>query len=97
MVQQGLSLLRKEGVLVVAGIHPRAATIDLNGLVRQQQQLRGTQRGKRRNWTRAFDFVVTQGERLAPMITHRLPLDQAIEGFELARRKQASKVMLLPE
>ncbi len=96
VVQQGLSLLRKEGVLVIAGIHPSSATIDLNGLVRQQQQLRGTQRGKRRNWIQAFDFVVTQGERLAPMITHRLSLDQAIQGFELARRKQASKVMLLP-
>jgi 2-desacetyl-2-hydroxyethyl bacteriochlorophyllide A dehydrogenase len=96
VVQQGLGLLRREGVLVVAGIHPRPATIDLNGLVREQQQLRGSQRGKRRDWLRAFDFVVGQGARLAPMVTHRLPLDRAIEGFELARHKAASKVMLLP-
>ena len=37
-----------------------------------------------------------QGARLAPMVTHRLPLERAIEGFELARSKAASKVMLLP-
>jgi len=96
VIQQGLGLLRREGVLVVAGIHPRPATIDLNGLVREQQQLRGSQRGKRRDWLRAFAFVVEQGARLAPMVTHRLPLDRAIEGFELARKKAASKVVLLP-
>ena len=96
VVQQGLGLLRREGVLVVAGIHPHPANLDLNTLVREQQQLRGSQRGKRRDWLRAFDFVVAQGDRLSPMVTHRLPLDRALEGFELARRKAASKVVLLP-
>jgi threonine 3-dehydrogenase len=96
VVQQGLSLLRREGVLVVAGIHPRPAEIDLNDLVRRQQQLRGTQRGKRRNWEKAAQFVIAQGARLAPMITHTVPLARALEGFELARQKQASKVMVLP-
>jgi 2-desacetyl-2-hydroxyethyl bacteriochlorophyllide A dehydrogenase len=97
VVQQGLGLLKRGGVLVVAGIHPRPASIDLNILVREQQQLRGTQRGKRADWLRAFDFVVRQGARLAPMVTHRLPLERALEGFELARCKMASKVVLLPD
>ena len=96
VVQQGLGLLRREGVLVVAGIHPGPAGIDLNGLVREQQQLRGSQRGKRRDWLHAFDYVVREGARLSPMVTHRLPLGRAIEGFELARNKAASKVVLLP-
>ena len=30
------------------------------------------------------------------MITHRLPLERALEGFELARSKAASKVMIVP-
>lgn len=97
VVQQGLALLRRGGVLVVAGIHPRPALVDLNVLVREQQQMRGTQRGKRADWQRAFGFVLREGTRLAPMVTHRLPLSRALEGFELARRKMASKVMLLPE
>lgn len=96
VVQQGLALLRREGVLVVAGIHPRPATIDLNGLVREQQQLRGTQRGKRRNWLHAAAFLVAQRDALRPMISCELPLDAAVEGFEMARTKQASKVMILP-
>jgi threonine 3-dehydrogenase len=40
--------------------------------------------------------LARQGDKLRPMITHRLPLARAIEGFELARLKTASKVMLLP-
>jgi hypothetical protein len=31
------------------------------------------------------------------MVTHRLPLQRALEGFELARCKLASKVVLLPD
>lgn len=96
VVQKGLALLRREGVMVVAGIHPRPATIDLNVLVREQRQLRGTQRGKRRNWLQAAAFVVNQGRALAPMITCKLSLSEALAGFEMARTKQASKVMILP-
>ena len=35
-------------------------------------------------------------ERLRPMISHRLPLGRGLEGFELARQRAASKVMLQP-
>ena len=30
------------------------------------------------------------------MITHRLPLERGLEGFELARQRAASKVILAP-
>jgi len=35
-------------------------------------------------------------ERFRPMITHRLPLARGLEGFELARQRAASKVILRP-
>jgi threonine 3-dehydrogenase len=37
------------------------------------------------------------GPRLAPMVTHRLPLARVEEGFALARSKAASKVLVFPE
>jgi len=95
-VQQGLTVLRRFGILVVAGIHPAAASIDLTRLVREQQQIRGSSRATRATWTYVLDVLARQGDKLRPMITHRLPLAKAIEGFELARLKTASKVMLLP-
>jgi 2-desacetyl-2-hydroxyethyl bacteriochlorophyllide A dehydrogenase len=96
VVQQGLAYLRREGVLVVAGIHPAPACLDLNTLVREQLQLRGTQRGKQRNWCHAADFVIRNAAALAPMVTHQVSLDDVLEGFDLARARIAAKVMVRP-
>jgi threonine dehydrogenase-like Zn-dependent dehydrogenase len=94
---QGLSLLRKGGVLVVAGIHPAPVTIDITRMVRDQQQLRGTHRASRAIWERVVRLLAEKGPMIRPMITHRVSLDDAVEGFELARRKLASKVIVLPK
>lgn len=96
LVAAALPLLRREGVLVVCGIHPRPAALPLNTLVREQLQLRGSNRGKQADWQRAFAFVLDQGAALAPMVTHRLPLAEAQRGFDLARARLATKVMLHP-
>lgn len=96
LVAEALPLLRREGVLVIAGIHPRPAEIPLNTLVREQLQLRGTNRGKLADWRRTLDFVIRQGAALAPMVTHRLKLRDALEGFAITRSRQATKVMLMP-
>src|SRR5581483_1146386 len=93
---QGLSFTRYDGVLVVVGIHPAPVTIDVTALVRQQQQIRGSHRADPGTWARVLALLARDGERIRPMITHRLPLEAALEGFELARRKIASKVVGLP-
>lgn len=95
-INEGLGVLRRYGILVVCGIHPAPAPVDLNRLNREQQQIRGSNRASRATWARVLDVLARDGERLRPMITHRLPLAHAPEGFELARRKIASKVMILP-
>jgi 2-desacetyl-2-hydroxyethyl bacteriochlorophyllide A dehydrogenase len=97
IVQQGLNLLRKRGVFVVCGIHPRPASVDLTRLVREQQQIRGSYRAPLATWTRVLDFLTANAALAREMITHRLPLERALEGFELARSKAASKVMIVPE
>ncbi len=95
-INHGLGVLRRRGILVVCGIHASHAPVDLNRLNREQLQIRGSNRASRATWGRVVDLLAKEGERLRPMITHRLPLERAIEGFELARQKVASKVMILP-
>jgi threonine 3-dehydrogenase len=95
-INHGLNLLRRWGILVVCGIHASHAPVDLNRLNREQLQIRGSNRASRATWATVVDFLAREGERLRPMISHRLPLDRALEGFELARQKVASKVMILP-
>lgn len=93
---QGLAQLRKGGVLVVVGIHPAPVTIDVTRIVRDQQQLRGSHRGSRAIWERVVRLLAEKGPAFRPMITHRVPLERILEGFELARRKVASKVIVTP-
>ncbi len=92
----GLSVLKKGGVLVVAGIHPGPLTLPLTVFVRNRHQLRASHSTERRTWDRVVSLMARDPESFRPMITHRLPLERGIEGFELARQRVASKVMLRP-
>ena len=96
VVQQALGVLRKRGVMVVAGIHPKPVSIDLTRLVREQQQIRGTYRAPIETWARVIDFLSQNAELVRHMISHKVPLARALDGFELARSKSASKVLIVP-
>lgn len=96
-ITQSLALLRRDGVVVVTGIHARPLSLDLTALVRRQQQLRGSFRPPESDWLRALELMREIGETMAPMVSHVLPLSQALEGFALAHDKRASKVLLRPE
>lgn len=95
-VQAGLDVLRPSGVFVVCGIHGKPISFDGAKLVRQRHQIRGTYRAMRATWQEVRDFLIASHTSLAPMVTHRLPLDQAIEGFEMALNKVGSKIVLMP-
>ncbi len=95
-INDGLAVLRTGGVLVVAGIHPGPVSLHLTDFVRARHQLRATHGCARPTWDKVLTLQARDPERFRPMITHRLPLDRSLEGFELARQRAASKVMLRP-
>jgi threonine dehydrogenase-like Zn-dependent dehydrogenase len=96
-ITESLALLRRNGIVVVTGIHARPFALDLTTLVRKQQQLRGSFRPPESDWPAALALMGEVGGVMAPMISHVLPLSRALEGFALAHGKQASKVLLRPE
>jgi threonine 3-dehydrogenase len=96
-ITEALALLRRNGIVVVTGIHARPLQLDLTPLVRNQQQLRGSFRPPESDWPLALALMGELGELLRPMISHVLPLSQAAEGFALAHAKAANKVLLKPE
>lgn len=95
-VNDGLAVLKRGGVLVAAGIHAAPLTLPLTEFVRMRHQLRATHGAARGTWTRVLAHLERDPEAFRPMITHRLPLSRGIEGFELARQRAASKVVLAP-
>lgn len=96
MVAQGLDLLRPGGVLCACGIPGAPVPVDLAALVRRNHQIRGSYRAPPAQWPRVLAFIAAHPEWLEPMVTHRLPLSDALEGFALSRSRQASKVVLMP-
>ncbi len=95
-LNEGMSVLKKGGTIVAAGIHAEALTLPLTEFVRMRWQLRASHGAARRTWDRVIALLAAQPELYRHMITHRLPLSRGIEGFELARQRAASKVMLTP-
>jgi 2-desacetyl-2-hydroxyethyl bacteriochlorophyllide A dehydrogenase len=95
-VNDGLAVLKRGGVLVAAGIHAAPLSLPLTDFVRMRHQLRATHGAARSTWTRVLAHLERDPEAFRPMITHRLPLARGVEGFELARQRAASKVMLAP-
>ncbi|MFN3614042.1 MAG: zinc-binding dehydrogenase [Rubrimonas sp.] len=96
-VAAGLGVLRSNGVMVVAGIHARPLKLDLTGLVRMKQQLRGAHDTTEAALTRALAMLRDHPGPLSRLITHRLPLSKALDAFDLARGRRAVKVMLTPD
>jgi threonine dehydrogenase-like Zn-dependent dehydrogenase len=95
VVQQGLDVLKKRGIFVAVGIQPKPVTINLTRLVREHQQIRGSYRSPIPTWQRVVDFLSANVDTAKEMISHRLPLDEAIQGLELSRTKTASKVVIV--
>lgn len=95
-ITDALPVLKRGGVLVVAGIHPAPLTLPLTVFVRNRHQLRASHGSRRSTWDRVVSLLAGNPESYRPMITHRLPLARGIEGFELARQRTASKVILRP-
>lgn len=96
-IATGLSLLRPGGTLVVTGIHSRPVPVDATMMVRRALNMVGTYRSPRAFWPQIVALLAARPAEFAPMISHRLPLTGAIEGFALAHRREASKVMLMPD
>jgi threonine 3-dehydrogenase len=96
VASQCQSLLQPRGVLVVCGIHPKPAQVDLTRLVRMEQVLVGSYRAPVSAWPNVIEALSKDGETFRKLITHRLPLASAIQGFDLMRRREAVKVILFP-
>lgn len=95
-VKDGLSILRRGGIMVVAGIHSRPVEINLTDLVRGKHQLRGSHGATRATWATVLKLLASSGEEFRPLISHRVGLAETIEGFRLSLSKEASKVIVFP-
>lgn len=95
-ITDAVRVLNRGGIIVATGIHSRPLEIDLTPFVRKRQQLRASYASDRKTWLKVMDILVENGNDFRGLITHRLPLSEALAGFALSKDKVATKVILLP-
>lgn len=96
-IADGLALLRKEGVLVLTGIHDQPAQFEPVDFVRRKLQIRASHGSRSEDWRAVLDAVAEDPEALRPLITHREGLAKIADAFGWAKNKEANKVMIFPQ
>jgi len=97
-LREGLQLLKPGGEAALLGLPGRPVELDLDTLVIFKGiTIRGIV-GRRlwETWYQARGLLRAGAVDLAPLVTHRFPLDRFEEAFELMASGQCGKVVLLP-
>lgn len=96
-IAQSLKSLRYGGYVSLLGIPSRPVEVDLaDGVIFKGATVQGIA-GRRmfQTWYQTRGFLES-GMDLSPIITHRLPLEDYVEAFDLVRSGNSGKVVLFP-
>lgn len=94
-VQTALEITAGGGTLATLGL-VRHTDIDVLQVMRKDMTWVGIVAAVRRHWAEAIRLVATGRLDPSALITHRMPLRDALDGFEALRARDAVKVMYDP-
>jgi L-iditol 2-dehydrogenase len=97
--EQGLRMLARRGRLSLFGGLPKDAatiTVDANLVHYRELTLVGVNGSTPEHNRRALELIASGAVPVADLITHRLPLDEVLEGIEIVARGEAIKVTIEP-
>ena len=95
-IPQALEMIRPGGQVILIGIHSALAQFDPTPMVRSRKSILSAYSFEVQTWNRGLSLLSSGRVDVEPIITHRLPLSKAEEGFELAIRKEAAQVLFIP-
>ena len=97
--EQGLKMLARRGRLSLFGGLPKEAstiTVDANLVHYRELTIVGVNGSTPAQNKQALELIASGAVPVADLITHRLPLDQVLEGIEIVARGEAIKVTIEP-
>ncbi|PKU41578.1 sorbitol hypothetical protein [Limosa lapponica baueri] len=92
-IQAGIYATRSGGTLVLVGLGPEMVTVPIVNAAVREVDIRGIFRYCN-TWPVAIALLASKRINVKPLVTHRFPLEKALEAFETTRRGEGVKVML---
>jgi threonine 3-dehydrogenase len=97
-INLGFKYLRKGGKVALIGLPSKKLEINLGpDIVFKEAKIVGIHgRELFKTWTKMENMLENGVLNVDPVITHKLPLEQYKEGFELLEKGRGSKILLIP-
>ncbi|XP_062439610.1 sorbitol dehydrogenase isoform X2 [Rhea pennata] len=92
-VQAGIYATRSGGTLVLVGLGPEMVTVPIVNAAVREVDIKGIFRYCN-TWPMAIALLASKRINVKPLVTHRFPLEKALEAFETTKRGEGIKVML---
>ncbi|XP_074521673.1 sorbitol dehydrogenase [Halichoeres trimaculatus] len=92
-IQTAIYATRSGGVVVLVGLGPDMITVPLVNAAVREVDIRGVFRYCN-TWPMAIAMLASGKVNVKPLVTHRFPLEQAVQAFETTRQGLGIKVML---
>lgn len=91
-----IEILRPGGVIVLSGVHHNEEMKSIKEFSEKEIQVRGNEHYNSTDFQNAVDLIGTTGIRifdLAPIITHRIDLDEIARAYEIGFREEAHRAV----
>lgn len=92
-IQTAIYATRSGGVVVLVGLGSDTVTVPLINAAVREVDIRGVFRYCN-TWPMAIAMLASGKVNVKPLVTHRFPLEQAVQAFETTRQGHGVKVML---
>jgi L-iditol 2-dehydrogenase len=95
-VNSAVRLVKKRGWFVQIGLPGKPVLFDLEAVNYREIRFSGSLGSRRRSWLTALALMETGKVKLEPLVTHKFPLTEWREAFDVFENKRGCKVFLLP-
>ena len=98
LLECALALIRYAGTVVLFAHAPAGerAEFELNTLFKHEHRVLGSYSGGLEEQSRVFSMMRDGTLNPSPLVSHRLPLAEFASGVEIARRREALKILFTP-
>ena len=95
-IPQALEMIKPGGQVVLIGIHSETVEFNPTPMVRSRKSIISAYGYTDQQWARGLSLLESKRLDAEVIITHKLPLTRAEEGFQLASTQEAAKVIFIP-